>query len=93
MLVWRDKTCYSPNSESIATTRKTTSINYWKNLSTIQQSDQNLEPFLAFTLVWRDQTFASQSRDSIPITRKMASTNSCKNSGVIQRSDKKLRHF
>ena len=74
----------------MATTRKIASGNYCKNMSTIQLSDQKLEPFWAVTLVWRNQTFTSQSRDSIATTRKMASRNSCKNSGVIQRSDPQL---
>ncbi|KAL9347362.1 hypothetical protein Peur_058728 [Populus x canadensis] len=77
----------------MATTRKTASGNYCKTLSTIQRSDQKLEPFWAVNLVWRDRKFASQSRDSIATTRKMASRNSCKHSGVIQRSDQRLRRY
>jgi hypothetical protein len=93
MLVWLDETCSSSSSDSIATTRKTTSGNNCKNLSTIQLSDQNLDAFLLITLVWHDRTFASQSRDSIATTTKMAYRNSCKNPGVIHRSDQNLRRI
>jgi hypothetical protein len=50
MVVWDDKTCSSPSSDSIATTRKTASGNYRKNLSTIQRSDQKLESSWTVTL-------------------------------------------
>jgi len=92
-MVWHDESCSSPSSDSIATTSKIASGIYCKNLSTIQRSDETLEPFWAVTLVWRDRTFASQRRDFIATKRKKASRNSCKNLSTIQRSDKKLRRF
>ena len=47
-----DQTSSSPSSDSIATPRETTSRNWCKDLSVIQQSDQNLWPFWAVTQVW-----------------------------------------
>jgi len=92
-LVWHDETCYSPSSDSIATTRKTASGNYCKHLRTIQCSDQKFEPFWTITLLWRDRTSTSPSSESIPSPWKTSSRNSCKNSGVIQHMDQKFRRF
>jgi hypothetical protein len=91
--VWRDNTSSSTSRDSIDTTRKTASRNYYKTLTTIQRSDQNLWPFWAVITVWLDNTASSTSRDSIGTTRKTASGNYCRTLSVIQREDQNLWPF
>jgi hypothetical protein len=91
--VWRDKTSSSTSRDSIGTSRKTGSGNYWKTLRAIQRLDQKLWSFSAVIPVWRDKTSSSTSRDSTGSPRKRASGNYCKYLSAIQRSDKKLWRF
>jgi len=64
MLVWHDEACFSPSSDSIATTRIKASANYCKNLSTIQRSDKKLDPFEK--LLWSGATGPPLHRVAIP---------------------------
>jgi hypothetical protein len=70
--VWCAETSSSSSRDSIRNTRKTTTRNYCKHLSAIQQSDQKLWPFSAVIPVWRDKTSSSPSRDSMGTTTRKA---------------------
>jgi hypothetical protein len=54
------------------TPRKTASINSYKNLSTIQRSDQELMTYKAGTLVWSNDTPSVSLDDFIATPRKQA---------------------
>jgi esterase/lipase len=85
MLVWHDESSSSPSNNSIATTWKTASRNYYKNLTTIKRSVQKLRRFWTVTLVEHDETCSLLSSDFIATTRKTTSGHYCKNLSTIQR--------